>query len=57
LEFTPAYDRNAETNMALVRSNMHQVFGSFSGKVVLDSGEELTVENIFGCVEEHNAKW
>lgn len=57
LEFSPRYDRSADTNIILVKSNMHQVFGHFTGQVVLDSGETAVIENIPGCVEEHYAIW
>ena len=57
IEFTPFYDRIATTNLVVVKSNMHQVFGRFSGSVVLDNKEEVTIHNILGCAEEHYAKW
>lgn len=57
IEFSPVYDRKAVTNIALVKSNMHQVFGYFSGRIILDSGKDVNIESLFGCVEEHDSKW
>lgn len=44
LVFTPAVDRFDYTNIGLVVSDQHQVFGTFSGKVVLDDREFLVHE-------------
>lgn len=57
LVFIPVYDRIAVTNIVLIKSNLHQVFGHFSGRVVLDNDRTVTMDKIFGCVEEHYAKW
>lgn len=57
IEFTPKYDRTAVTNIAFIKSDMHQVFGHFTGSVILDNDEKVNIYNIPGCVEEHNAKW
>lgn len=57
IEFIPLYDRIAITNVPFIKSNMHQVFGRFSGTVVLDNGEKAAIDNILGCAEEHNAVW
>lgn len=57
MEFIPLYDRVANTNFPFIKSNMHQVFGRFTGRVVLDNEEEIAIENILGCAEEHYAIW
>lgn len=57
VEFTPGYDRIVVTNIPFIKSIMHQVFGHFSGSIVLDNGDKINIYNIPGCVEEHNAKW
>lgn len=57
VEFIPLYDRKAITNLSFIKSNMHQVFGHFSGTVILDNEERLNIDSIFGCIEEHNAIW
>jgi hypothetical protein len=55
--FEPFYERVAATNALIIKSEVHQLFGRFSGKVVLDRGEEIKLEGILGCAEEHRAKW
>lgn len=57
LKFTPVYERLSKTNAVFVKSNMYQMFGHFSGIIVTDEGEKIEVKDIFGCAEEHTAKW
>nr|WP_243259456.1 DUF2804 domain-containing protein [Eubacterium sp. 1001713B170207_170306_E7] len=53
--FTPKLDRRANINLLAVRSIQHQVFGRFHGRVELDDGSELHIED-FLCAAEviHN---
>lgn len=57
MEFQPIIDRHADSNVLLIRSNQHQVFGRFSGKAVLDDGTEIQVENLMGFAEKVYNKW
>ena len=57
LEFIPVMDRAACTDAKLIKSDQHQVFGRFSGKVVLDAGTELEVKDFFGFAEKVENKW
>lgn len=57
LEFKPLYKRLARTNMVIVTSDIYQMFGCFSGSIIADEGERVNINNIFGCAEEHKAKW
>lgn len=57
LEFKPVYKRLARSNIVVVSSNIYQMFGYFSGSIVTDEGERVNINNIFGCAEEHKAKW
>ena len=57
LIFTPFKDRTAQTNLGVIFSEVHQMFGHYSGKVKLDSGEELSVNDLIGFAEEHQARW
>lgn len=50
LIFTPSIDRFDYTNVGFLITDQHQVFGSFSGKVMLD-GEEFIVADLFGFAE------
>ena len=40
-----------------LRSNQHQIFGHFTGLVVLDSGEELFLKDLLGFAEEVENRW
>jgi hypothetical protein len=57
LTFTPLLERTAKTNLLLIRSEVHQMFGHYSGTVVDDDGTEIVVENLTGWAEEHRARW
>lgn len=52
MDFKPLVDRQANTNLILIKSLQHQVFGLFSGKVVLDDGTELEIKDKIGFAED-----
>jgi hypothetical protein len=41
----------------IIKSEIRQVFGHFSGIVVTDSGETIEVADMIGWVEQHRARW
>jgi hypothetical protein len=57
MTFEPIVDRASATDLGVMRSIQHQVFGRFSGEVVLDGGERLRVENLVGFAEEVKNRW
>jgi hypothetical protein len=57
LTFTPFLERVARTNLLLVASEIHQIFGRYQGTARTDDGEVLTIEGLVGWVEEHHARW
>jgi hypothetical protein len=57
LVFTPFFERAAKTDMLILKSEVHQMFGHYNGTAVLDSGEKIEIKNLIGWSEEHNAKW
>jgi hypothetical protein len=57
LTFEPFYDRTAQTNLLVITSEVHQMFGRYSGQVVADDGEVIPVERLVGFAEEHHARW
>lgn len=52
MEFAPLLDRNSLTHLGVIRSEQHQVFGHFSGRLVLDDGRTLTVPPMLGFAED-----
>jgi hypothetical protein len=57
LTFTPFLDRTAKTNLLLIRSEVHQMFGHYSGTVVDDAGNDVHIDGVVGWAEEHRARW
>ncbi|MGB4572115.1 MAG: DUF2804 domain-containing protein, partial [Rectinemataceae bacterium] len=52
MDFQPTVDRRSSTSFLVLKSVQHQVFGYFTGKVTLDSGEVLTVDKFPGFAED-----
>ena len=57
LSFEPVMDRSAKINLFVICSDQHQVFGKFSGNVVLDDGRKLEIRNLMGFAEKVRNKW
>ncbi|MCD6337077.1 MAG: DUF2804 domain-containing protein [Candidatus Marinimicrobia bacterium] len=57
MTFQPVLDRHSNANVLLIQSDQHQVFGYFSGKAVLDDGEELKLDRFFGFAEKVYNRW
>ncbi|HKM06857.1 MAG TPA: DUF2804 domain-containing protein, partial [Sphaerochaeta sp.] len=57
LDFEPAVDRSSTTNFLLVKSIQHQVFGYFSGTVILDDKTELSLTRFAGFAEDVFNRW
>jgi hypothetical protein len=57
LEFTPFVERVAQTNLLLIASEVHQMFGRYTGTVTADDGEVLHLDGLIGWAEEHHARW
>lgn len=57
MTFVPALDRAACTDMGILKSDQHQVFGRFSGTAVLDDGTRLAVTDFPGFAERVENKW
>ena len=55
LLFSPDVDRSDFVNLKLVISDQHQVFGTFSGTIVLDDGTPFQIRDLRGFAEAvHN---
>lgn len=55
--FQPLIDRAAKTNLGILCSDQHQVFGHFTGRVILDDGTVLNIKNFPGFAEKVFNKW
>jgi hypothetical protein len=57
MTFRPIVDRASSVDLGVIRSIQHQVFGRFSGQVVLDDGTRLQVDDLLGFAEEVKNRW
>lgn len=57
MEFVPVIDRASCTDVKLIKSDQHQVFGRFTGTAVLDDGTRLQVKDLMGFAEKVENKW
>lgn len=57
MDFTPVLDRASCTNIGIICSDQHQVFGYFNGTARLDDGTVLKIENLLGFAEKVYNKW
>jgi len=57
LVFTPFKDRLAQTNLGIITSRVHQLFGRYNGHWVSDLGERMPIQDLVGFAEEHHARW
>ena len=57
MDFRPVIDRFDDTNVLLIRSSQHQVFGYFSGKAVLDDGTVIEIKDFLGFAEKVYNRW
>jgi hypothetical protein len=56
LEFKPIIDRNSYTNVLVIKSDQHQVFGKFSGYFNIN-GEKIEIKDMIGFAERVENKW
>jgi hypothetical protein len=57
LVFTPFVERVAITDLKLIFSEVHQMFGHYTGWAISDEGERVSLDNLIGFAEEHHARW
>jgi len=57
LTFTPFFERVAKTDLKILYSEVHQMFGRYQGTVYADDGEPVQIQNLVGWAEEHRARW
>jgi hypothetical protein len=57
LTLTPFTERMAQTNLGIIFSEVHQMFGKYTGYVVDDRGDKITIDGLIGFAEDHSARW
>lgn len=54
---TPRHDKHTNVNALVLRQQVHQVFGRWSGWVVDDDGRRCEFDGLVGFAEECRARW
>lgn len=57
MNFKPVLDRASCTDVKLICSDQHQVFGYYSGTAILDDGTKIEIEDFLGFAEKVYNKW
>ena len=58
LQFQPEFERVSESGRRDgFFSSAHQMFGCYSGRIVPDIGGTIEVRELFGWIEEYEARW
>jgi hypothetical protein len=57
LTLAPRHDRHARTEALVLRTEVHQVFGRWTGTVPDGAGGRLVVEGLVGFAEESRSRW
>jgi len=57
MKFDPAIDRSSSMNLVFLKSLQHQIFGYFTGDVILDDGKKIHVNRMLGFAEKVFNRW
>ncbi|MBI5283557.1 MAG: DUF2804 domain-containing protein [Chloroflexi bacterium] len=58
LLFEPEFERASESGRRdSYFTNAHQMFGRYSGRITPDGGAPVELRDLFGWIEEHEARW
>lgn len=58
LRFEPEFERVSESGRRDgYFTNAHQMFGCYSGRITPDFGNPIEIRELFGWIEEHEARW
>ncbi|MEP7216810.1 MAG: DUF2804 domain-containing protein, partial [Anaerolineaceae bacterium] len=58
LVFEPEFDRFTQNGSPETWfTSVHQMFGCYSGRIVPDDGPPIEIRDLFGWIEEHDARW
>lgn len=55
--FTPILDRASKTDVGLICSDQHQIFGYLYGTIILDDGSAIKLEHFLTMAEKVHNKW
>ena len=53
----PVHDRHSHLNLGVLKNEVHQVFGRWSGCVPDGTGGSLSITDMLGFAEEARSRW
>ncbi|GED96279.1 DUF2804 domain-containing protein [Gordonia crocea] len=53
----PDYDRHSAIKAVVLATEVHQVFGRWSGHLTADDGRRIVIDQILGFAEESRSRW
>ena len=57
ITLTPRYDKHSAIDAVVAATEVHQVFGTWTGHVTTDDARRVEVEGIDGFAEESRSRW
>lgn len=57
LELTPRHDKHTRTELGVLGTETHQVFGNWAGTFVADDGDAIHFSALQGFAEESRSRW
>ena len=57
MDFEPIINRSSFTDAKIILSDQNQIFGRFTGYMVLDDGTKIEVKDLLGFAERVHNKW
>ncbi|HPS70334.1 MAG TPA: DUF2804 family protein, partial [Candidatus Cryosericum sp.] len=57
MDFEPTLDRHSRTDIGILRTVQHQVFGTFTGTALLDDGTPVRLDHFPGFAEKVLNQW
>ncbi len=58
LRFTPEFERvSSSGKRESYFTDAHQVFGAYDGRITPDGAPTIELRDMFGWIEEHEARW
>ncbi len=54
---TPRHDRHSRTSLGVLSMEVHQVFGTWAGRLRTEDGDEVSFDGIVGWAEEARNRW
>jgi hypothetical protein len=57
MKFEPVLNRHSATKVLMISSIQNQLFGYYSGQIILDDGRALKIDKLLGLAEDVQNKW